>query len=177
MMFKLYKSLGEQVPAKKLLIVVISLWLSACGYHLRGAVDFPEGLKNAYLEGASMQLREQFRKALRSSSGHLVNAPDSAGLIIRIFSEQASQRVLSLSARGRSNELELYYRFEYELFGADNALLAARQPLEIKREYFNNQQDIIGKANEETVIRNEMYQQAVRTIIDRARVVLAANPK
>ncbi len=162
---------------KKLIIIAISLWLSACGYHLRGAVDFPEGLRNAYLEGASMPLREQFRKSLRASSGQLVSSPDSAGLVIKIYAEQASQRVLSLSARGRSNELELYYRFEYELFGADNTLLAPRQPLEIKREYFNNQQEIIAKANEETVIRDEMYQQAVRAIIDRARVVLAAHPK
>ncbi|MDP2903469.1 MAG: hypothetical protein Q8N96_10235 [Methylovulum sp.] len=162
---------------KKLIIIAISLWLSACGYHLRGAVDFPEGLKNAYLEGASMALREQFRKSLRASSGQLVSSPDDASLVIKIYAEQASQRVLSLSARGRSNELELYYRFEYELLGADNTLLAARQPLEIKREYFNNQQEIIAKANEETVIRDEMYQQAVRVIIDRARVVLAAHPK
>ncbi|MDO9104366.1 MAG: LPS assembly lipoprotein LptE [Methylovulum sp.] len=161
----------------KLIIIAISVWLGACGYHLRGAVDLPEGLKSAYLEGASVPLREQFRVALRAASGQLTNTPDGAGVVIRIFAEQASQRVLSLSARGRSNELELYYRVEYELLGTDQTLLAARQPLEIKREYFNNQEDIIAKANEETVIRGEMYQQAVRAIIDRARIVLAANPK
>jgi len=176
MMFKVCQSPGGKV-LKKLLIVAFSLWLGACGYHLRGAVDLPEGLKSAYLDGASMPLREQFRKALRSSSGQLAGTPSDAGVIIRIFGEQLSQRVLSLSARGRSNELELYYRLEYELLGTDNTVLMARQPVEIKREYFNNQQAIIAKDNEETVIRNEMYQQAVRAIIDRARVGLAANPK
>jgi LPS-assembly lipoprotein len=53
----------------------------------------------------------------------------------------------------------------------------ARQPVEIKRDYFNNQLAIIAKDNEETVIRNEMYQQAVRTVVNRARVALAASPK
>lgn len=165
------------MSTKKLIIVVFAFWLSACGYHLRGAVDLPEGLKNTYLEGASMQLREQFRKALRSSSGQLASTPDGAGAVIRIFGERSSQRALSLSARGRSNELELYYRLEYELLGTGDRVLMARQPLEIKREYFNNQQEIIAKDNEEAVIRNEMYLQAVRMIIERARVVMASNPK
>ena len=50
-----------------------------------------------------------------------------------------------------------------------------RQRLEVKREYYNNQQDIIAKANEEAVIREEMRHSAVRLIIDRARIVLAGH--
>lgn len=177
MKFKLSKSLGDKVITKKLFIVVFSLWLSACGYHLRGAVAMPEGLKNVYLEGASMPLREQFKLAVRPSFGQLVASPDKAGIIIRIFGENASDRVLSLNERGRSNELELYYRLEYELARPDNTLLVARQPLQIKREYFNNQQDILAKDNEQIVIRNEMYQQAVQVIVDRARIIMEAKAK
>jgi LPS-assembly lipoprotein len=56
-------------------------------------------------------------------------------------------------------------------------VLASRQPVEIRRDYFNDQQDVMAKEGEEAVIRNEMYQQAVRAIVDRARVVLEANAK
>lgn len=168
---------GDPVLTKNLLILLFALLLSACGYHLRGAYDVPSGLKNAYLEGGSIQLREQFIKVVRPPSGHFADAPDKAGVIIRIFSEQANNRVLSLNDRGRSNELELYYHVEYEMTTADNAILLARQPLEVKREYFNNQVDILAKDNEQSVIRNEMYQQAVYNIVDRARIVLDANAK
>lgn len=53
----------------------------------------------------------------------------------------------------------------------------ARQPVEIKREYFNSQLAVIAKENEETVIRNEMYQQAVRTVINSVRASLEDHPK
>ena len=88
-----------------------------------------------------------------------------------------TRRVLSLSARGRANEFELDYRIEYEFANAGNTILMPRQPIEVKREYFNDQQDIIAKDNEEKVIRNEMYQQTVRAIINRARLVLEASAK
>jgi LPS-assembly lipoprotein len=52
-----------------------------------------------------------------------------------------------------------------------------RQPVEIRREYYNDQQFVIAKDNEEAVIQNEMYQQAVQTIVNRARVVLEAGAK
>ncbi|MDD5276552.1 MAG: LPS assembly lipoprotein LptE [Methylovulum sp.] len=162
---------------KKLVVVIIAVWLSACGYHLRGAMDMPEALKSVYLEGASIPLREQFKRAMRPASGKLASSPENAGIVIRVFGENSGQRVLSLNERGRSNELELYYRFDYELATADNTPLITRQPIEIKREYFNNQQDILAKGNEEIVIRNEMYQQAVRAIVDRSRVVLDARAK
>jgi LPS-assembly lipoprotein len=162
------------VLAKKSVMLLVILLLSACGYHLRGALNLPEGLKTVYLQGGSAQLQGYLKRALKASSAQLASSPEQAGFIINIVQEDFSRRVLSLSSRGRSNELELYYRLEYELAKPGNVLLMARQPLEIRREYFNNQQDIIAKDNEEAVIRSEMYQQAVRTIITRAQIILEA---
>ena len=124
-----------------------------------------------------MQLREQLRRTLRASSGQLVNTPETAELIIRISEEKTTQRALSLSAGGRSNELELIYHLKYDLMKANNTLLLAEQPIDIKRQYFNSQQDIMAKENEQAVISNEMHQQAVRAIIDRSRFALEAKTK
>jgi LPS-assembly lipoprotein len=165
------------VQIKKSVILVMALILSACGYHLRGALDLPTGMKNVYLEGGSAELRDQFNRAMEISSMQLASSPETAGIIVRIFDEDSQRRVLSLGSGGTANNFELSYRFDYELVDAKDKVLSARQPVEIKRDYFNNQLAIIAKDNEETVIRNEMYQQAVRTIVNRARVALAASPK
>lgn len=158
-------------------VFLMVLCVSACGYHLRGAYQIPNELKNVYLQGESSELHNNFSKSLQSSSGQLLTSSEKAGIIIRIFDEKMQRRVLSLSARGRANEFELDYRLEYELANPKNAVLLPRQPIEIRREYFNDQSDIIAKENEERVIRNEMYQQVVRTIINRARLVLEASKK
>lgn len=162
---------------KKAVIFIAALLLSACGYHLRGAFELPANMKNIYVEGGSGPLREQFGQVMKTSSGQLADSRKGAGIVIKIFNEDFNRRVLSLSTRGKSNEFELVYRLDYEFANAGDAQLMARQPVEVRREYYNDQQFMIAKDNEEAVIRNEMYQQVVQTIINRARVVLEAGAK
>lgn len=158
-------------------ILIIALLTTACGYHLRGAYDLPKGLKSMYLEGGSPALREQLITVLKSSSGQLTSSPENADVVLRVYKDEIERRVLSLSARGRSNDIELAGHLEFQLVDAKNGVLIAREPIDFRREYFNDQQDVIAKGNEETVIRNEMYKQAVRAIINRARAVLEVKGK
>lgn len=158
-------------------ILTISLLTTACGYHLRGAYDLPAAMKSIFLQGGSPTLRDQLNAVLKSSSGQLADSPEKADIVLRIFNDGIERRVLSLSERGRSNEIELAGHLEFELLNAKNGVVVAREPIEFRREYFNDQQDVIAKDNEETVIRKEMYQQVVRQIINRSRSVLEAKGK
>ena len=162
---------------KKSAILTLVFLLNACGYHLRGAMNLPAGLKNVYLAGGSAQLSEQFNKVMEISSVPIAKSPETAGMIVKIFNENNQRRVLSLSSSGTANDFELDYSFDFEIVDSKNKVIIARQPLLVKREYYNNQQAVIAKDNEEMVIRNEMYLQAVRTVINRARVELDANSK
>jgi LPS-assembly lipoprotein len=167
------------VLTKKAVIFVMALFLSACGYHLRGALELPANMKNVYVEGGSSPLLEQFRQVMKSSSAQLASSRKDAGIVVKIANEEFNRRVLSLSSRGKSNEFELEYRLDYEFADAKDALLMPRQSVDVRREYFNSQQGdvMIAKDQEEAVIRNEMYQQAVQTIVNRARVVLETGAK
>ncbi|MGZ5055415.1 MAG: LPS-assembly lipoprotein LptE [Methylobacter sp.] len=162
---------------KKAVIFVMALFLSACGYHLRGALELPANMKNVYVEGGSSSLLEQFKQVMKSSSAQLASSRKDAGIVVKIANEQFNRRVLSLSSRGKSNEFELEYRLDYEFADAKDAVLMPRQSVDVRREYYNDQQFMIAKDQEEAVIRNEMYQQAVQTIVNRARVVLEAGAK
>jgi len=165
------------VLTKKAIILSMALLLSACGYHLRGAVQLPENMKSVYIDGSSGPLLEQFRQVMKSSSAKISDSRAGAGIVIKITNEEFNRRVVSLSSRGKSNEFELEYRLDYEFANAKDALLMERQTVDIRREYYNDQQFVIAKENEENVIRNEMYLQAVQTIFNRARVVLEAGAK
>jgi LPS-assembly lipoprotein len=160
------------VLVKKIAVLALALFLTACGYHLRGALELPAKMKNVYVEGGSAPLLDHFRRVMESSSSHLAPSRKGAGIVIKIFNEDFNRHVLSLSSRGKTNEFELVYRLDYELANAADAVLVERQTVEIRREYYNDQQFIIAKDQEEVVIRNEMYRQAVNTMVNRARVAL-----
>jgi LPS-assembly lipoprotein len=165
------------VLIKKSVILLVALLLSACGYHLRGAFELPVGMKNIFLDGGSAPLQAQFKKAMDLSSIPIAASAETAGIVIRIFDENSQRRVLSLASTGVANDFELGYRMEYEIVDAKDNILMARQPLEIKRDYYNDQLAIIAKESEETIIKNEMYLQAVRTIVNRAKSVIDKKPK
>lgn len=165
------------VRIKKTVILMMVFLLSACGYHLRGALTLPAGLKSIFLKGGSPQLQEQFASSMKVSSVPVASAPESADLIIRIYNENNDRRVLSLNAGGTANDFELDYNLEYELVDSKNKVLMPRQPISIKREYYNNQQAILAKDNEELIIRHEMYQQAIRSIVGGAKTALDASSK
>ena len=126
------------------------------------------------MEGGSEKFRDQFQRVMETSSVQVTNSPANAGLIVHIFNEENKRQILSLSSGGAANEFELDYSVEYEILDANNKVLLARESFDTKREYFNNQQAVIAKDNEEMTIRDEMYQQAVRGIVNRTRVALAS---
>ncbi len=158
-------------------LLIAAALLTSCGYHLRGAYDLPKEMKNVYLQGGSANFREQLIAVLKSSSGELAATPDKADVIIRITRDNIERRALSLSERGRSNEIELAGHVDYQILDKNNKVLVETTPVDFRREYFNDQQDVIAKDNEEVVIKNEMYQQVVRSIIDSGRMALTSNKK
>ena len=156
-----------------ILTVLISLvMLASCGYKLRGAVDLPESMKKINIVGASTSLMTEFRKSIISSEGTIVDSGQEAGLTIKIVKERMDKRVLSLSSRGKSTEFELNYVVIYELQDPGGKLVIPEQTIEIIKDYFNDQRDVVAKSIEEGVIRNEIYRQAVRRIVDKARFEL-----
>ncbi len=163
--------MGNKLNSVHLLLAML-LFLPACGYHLRGALDIPEPLKKVYMPGASANLQDEMRLSLQASGGQLVATPDQAELVIKVLRDEMSRRVLSLSSVGKANEFELNYNLRYLLLNAEGKLLTDQQVVEIHRDYFNDQEDILAKNNEENVIRQEMYRQAVRTMFTRVRAVL-----
>ncbi|MBM4207899.1 MAG: hypothetical protein FJ190_07700 [Gammaproteobacteria bacterium] len=161
----------------RIVLLGFSCLLASCGYHLHGAYDLPKGMKSVYLEGGSSLLREQFLTEVKTSSGKLAETPEKADVIIKILDENVERRVLSLGSSGRSNDIELAGHLEFQLIDNKKGLLIGREPVEFRREYFNDQQAIIAKDFEETVIRKELYTQAVRTIINRSRSALETKSK
>lgn len=161
----------------KLIVILLACGLSACGYHLRGSGRTAVNFKQVYLEGGSSALRDQFDAVLKMSSGRLAETAKDADLRVKVVEEKFNRRSVSLNFSGRSNETELNYLLKTELIGAGNTALPAGEPIQVIREYFSDQQAILARNNEEAVIRREIYQHAVRTLLERAQTQIQARAK
>lgn len=156
----------------KHLFFILLFLLTACGYQLRGSVELPDGMENLYLENASGPLQTEIRKALKFSKGKLVASPEDAGIVIKVQKEDMKVRVLSVSSTGKANQFELLYNLVFSIYSPEGELLLGNQKVQSQRSYFNDQEEILAQSNEEQIIRNEMYSQAVRSIVVRSRIAM-----
>jgi len=171
-LFNLFR-IGFIANKISVLFAVVFL-LSACGYHLRGAIELPEELQKMYVRGASKELTEAIKQAFRSTSGELVNNVADAGMILNVIDEEYRRRTVSISSSGYSNEYELTFRLVFDLIDKQGNELVSAQTIEVSQAYFNEQSSntVLSKENEERVLRKELYIKAVRSVIERARAEL-----
>ncbi len=65
------------------------LSLSACGFHLRGAVEYPPAMKETYIDGnANSAVVRDLRLNLEASGAHVVESPQAAGASVA-YAERA----------------------------------------------------------------------------------------
>jgi len=159
---------------KNSVVFMLMLLLTACGYHLRGAIQLPEALQKIYVRGASAELTNAIARTFRSASGELVATAAEAGMILNVINEDYQRRTISIDSSGYSNEYDLVYRLTFDLLDNQGAVLISAQSIEVSKSYFNEQSSntVLSKGNEEAVLRKELYSQAVRSVIDRARAEL-----
>lgn len=154
--------------------VLLTVLLAACGFHLREAVELPEGMNQVYTTGflPDSPFPNYLSKGLDLSGGAVVAKREKAGLILHALNEQFLRQEVSLSQAGKANQYKLTYILSYELQDPAGKLIQPPRTLTIEREYFNPQVNIIGKTEEEGLIRKEMYDEAVYSLFRSVEVTL-----
>lgn len=158
-------------------LLVLGFVIGGCGFHLRKLVDLPRGMERIYVKGAppGNQFVNQLNQTIKLSNGQVTPDLSSAGLILQVFNDNMSRREVSLSQTGKANEYELTYTLIYQLQLPTGETVLPRQSIQVIRDYFNPQINVIGKSEEEGVIRTEMYREAARTLLRRTEIALRRN--
>ncbi|MFA7592529.1 MAG: LPS assembly lipoprotein LptE [Thiohalobacteraceae bacterium] len=146
------------------LLAALVLAVSACGFHLRGAVQLPPQLSKVYLQGGDPYdlLVRDWTRALATAGSTVVTEAQDATAILQIIANRGERRVLSVRATGKAQEYELYQILEFRVRDPAGRELLAAQHLELTRDYLFDPTDVLGKANEEETLRRDMRRDLVR---------------
>jgi LPS-assembly lipoprotein len=145
----------------------VLLLLAGCGFHLQGALTVPPQMERTYI--ATVDRHSGFYRALRSAfdAAAGVDVVDSAAEATATFTitfDQTDQRVLSVSARNVPTEYEVFYTIEYRLDSGEQDLLE-RQTLTLTRDYTYDSTLVLGKGNEEELLREAIVDDLVRIVL------------
>lgn len=166
---------GWRNPA---LAILAALWLTGCGWHLRGDIPGASEAKNLFITGigASNPFYGDFTQVLGYSGGKLAKAPSLASAVVHIAQAMHERRSITLNKQGKSNTFDLTFRVIYDIRTPQGEILVPSQELDIRRDYFNDQSSPLGQGEEEASMRVEMQHEAAQALFRRVVYMLNRKP-
>ena len=142
------------------------LLLAGCGFQLQGVVTPPAEMERTYIaaEDRYTLFYRRLRSQLMAAGVELVETEEEATATLSILLDQTDQRVLSVSARNVPTEYEVYYSVESALASGGQRLLAPRF-ITLTRDYTYDETLVLGKAREESLLREAIVDDLVRLIL------------
>jgi len=166
-------------PAALLLLALCSL-ISACGFHLRGALTLPPGLEDVQIKARDpySALARSLERSLRQNGVSIVPASerDAYVAVLDILSERWAARPQSVDQFGRAQEYNLRYAVVFVLRNADGDVLVPQQAVELARDYISAPDDATGIDSERELLTREMQREMNASILRRIDAAVRGVP-
>ena len=149
-------------------ILLMSILLTACGYHLRGHEGLP--FSTLYLDAASpgTPFIAELRRNLLANNVKLVNTAAQADVVLNIASEIPEKQILTLGGNGRVSEFQLRYRVSVHAYDLKEQEWIPAEEMLLRRDFSYNDAQVLAKEAEELMLyqnmRTDMVQQIVRRL-------------
>ncbi len=146
--------------SKNIFILLLTLFITSCGFQLRGALD--NSFNSIQIDGGSAGFTKVIKKKYKQSGIEIRDS--SADKVIEIIKDEFGKRILTLSSTGTIREYELNYLVLYRI---KNSADEWGPPIKIssRRIYSYDDQDIVAKQEEEKNLIKGMKEQIIRTMI------------
>jgi LPS-assembly lipoprotein len=148
--------------------VLVLLVAAGCGFQLQGATRYPAELAAVYLDlpDRNSDLAFQLRRTLEAADVRLAGDAAEATATVRIVNENFGRRVKSVSAQNRPTEYEVYYTVEYQVVTPERTLVP-REPIARTRIFPYSEREILGKQQEEEMLRESLAREIAGVITRR----------
>lgn len=143
--------------------------LVGCGFELRGAVDLPPEMARTYISGLGERdvLFLELKRQLRAAGVEIVEVRSAATAELRILEKRDTRRVLSVGSNATVREYELSTIVSFDLRGVGNDLRRDRVTLATTRDLTFDETNVLGKAGEEELLREDMQRELAWQIVSR----------
>lgn len=157
----------------KLLISFSLLAVTACGFQLRGSANLPASLQTLYVQGINMQqgLGLELKRGLTRNGVIIINNYQDGSAVLTILDNKFERRVLSVGSDAKVSEYELHGMVTFKVSDGSGKVLADSQSVKAQGDYQFDQDQVLGKGEEERLLQEQLNQQLVQSILRRLSVL------
>ena len=145
--------------------------ITACGFHLRGASEFP--FKTIYVSGSeTTPFGASLRRNLKGQeNARLVENEADAEVVLQIMAERPEKVILSLTVQGLVREYTLNSYLTFQVRDSHGKILLAPTTIVLHRVISYNENVVLSKASEETMLYKDMQADLVQQVVRRLSVL------
>lgn len=156
-------------------LLILTLLLAACGFHLRGQGGFTFPFQTLFImsPNANAPFILDLKRAVQLYDVKLVDSPENAQLTLHIVSETMSKQILSLSDAGRVREYQLNYRVSLRAYDSKQQEWVPADEIVLQRYLSYDNTQVLAKEMEETLLYQDMRKDAVQQILRRLSLAKA----
>lgn len=157
------------VRAATLMVLLLSLLLGGCGFHLRGQTAFVLPFQTLYVKSPNnyASFINDLKRAIEVNGVEITDAPEQAQLTLDIVSEATDKQILSLSGSGRVLEYRLQYRISLRAYDLQQRDWLAAEEITLRRDFSYDDTQILAKEQEEALLYQNMRSDAVQQVLRR----------
>jgi len=155
--------------------IVLSLFLAACGFQLRGTADLPFEtiyMPPANTPGIALDLRRNIQAGTHTK---VVDDPKTADAVFEFSQEVRDRLILALSSSGRVREYQLRYRVAFRVHDGKGVDFVPSSSVQLTRDITYADSDVLSKEAEEGLLYRDMQSDMVQQIM--RRMAAAPRPK
>ena len=155
-------------------LAFLLMGLSACGFQLRGTNL--EGLLDTKIyvqsSGASV-LAAEVKKQLIDAGVKPVSSASDAEYIVTLSNEVFNTKVLAVSpSTGKAEEYQVSFIAMVKIDSKDDSSTARAEPVAATRDLTFDEGSVLGKVQEESVLKNEIAKQVAASVLRRLRAAI-----
>lgn len=149
------------------LLLMLSLLLCACSFHLRGKNTLP--VEKIYVRTSNefSPFIVELKHALEVNGAQITDSSEAAQLTLHIVSEELDKQILSLSGGGRVLEYRLQYRVSLRAYDLKQQEWLAASEISLRRDYSYDDSQILSKEQEENLLQKNLRTDAVYQVLRR----------
>jgi LPS-assembly lipoprotein len=148
--------------------LALTLFLSGCGFHLRGMMDVPTWLNNVSIifKNEDQQLLSIFKARFEGYKIQVNSNPDQAKYWLVINQIAIQRQIISVGASTNPRQYNLLLRVEFMLQTRKGQVIKLPKAVYATRQLTINNDRILGSDDEENILIGEMKQEAVTQILN-----------
>ncbi|MEM7018171.1 MAG: LPS assembly lipoprotein LptE [Pseudomonadota bacterium] len=152
---------------KPIVLLAAVLFISACGFKLKGPIELPPDLSPLYIHSLNADaMAAAVVQALTEQEIELTANQSEAKVGLILEDERVDRRVLSVSAAsGRLAEIELNHRVELFVLRPDGSVLLDRQVISQVRDLTFDETAVLAKGAEEAALLEDLQREVLSQIL------------